>query len=50
MVQGIIPTPLPDAGTGASADDRNGYEVTLEGTSAYLPFEYTGTDVPFINE
>lgn len=31
-----------DAGTGASADDRNGYEVTLEGTSAYLPFEFTG--------
>ena len=31
-----------DATTGASADDRNGYEVTLEGTSAYLPFEYTG--------
>lgn len=32
-----------DAGTGASADDRNGYEVTIEGTSAYLPFEFTGT-------
>lgn len=31
-----------EAGTGASADDRNGYTVTLEGTSAYLPFEYTG--------
>lgn len=29
--------------TGASADDRNGYTVTIEGTSAYLPFEYTGT-------
>lgn len=32
-----------EAGTGASFDDRNGYSVTLEGTSAYLPFEYTGT-------
>lgn len=31
-----------EAGTGASADDRNGYTVTLEGTSAYLPFEYSG--------
>jgi hypothetical protein len=31
-----------EAGTGAGADDRNGYTVTLEGTSAYLPFEYTG--------
>lgn len=31
-----------EAGTGASADDRNGYTVTLEGTSAYLPFEYVG--------
>lgn len=31
-----------EAGTGASADDRNGYTVTIEGTSAYLPFEYTG--------
>lgn len=31
-----------DVGTGASADDRNGYNVTIEGTSAYLPFEYTG--------
>lgn len=32
-----------EIGTGASADDRNGYNVTIEGTSAYLPFEYTGT-------
>lgn len=32
-----------EAGTGASADDRNGYTVTIDGTSAYLPFEYTGT-------
>jgi len=32
-----------EIGTGASADDRNGYNVTLEGTSAYLPFEYSGT-------
>lgn len=31
-----------EAGTGASADDRNGYTVTIEGTSAYLPFEFTG--------
>ena len=31
-----------EIGTGASADDRNGYNVTIEGTSAYLPFEYTG--------
>lgn len=31
-----------EAGTGASADDRNGYTVTLDGTSAYLPFKYTG--------
>jgi len=31
-----------EAGTGAGADDRNGYTVTIEGTSAYLPFEYTG--------
>ena len=31
-----------ETGTGASADDRNGYTVTIEGTSAYLPFEYTG--------
>lgn len=31
-----------EAGTGASADDRNGYSVTIEGTSAYLPFEFTG--------
>lgn len=31
-----------EAATGASFDDRNGYSVTLEGTSAYLPFEYTG--------
>lgn len=31
-----------EAGTGASADDRNGYSVTIEGTSAYLPFLYTG--------
>ena len=39
-----------EAGTGASYDDRNGYEVVLEGVSAYLPFEYTGeivkTDAP----
>ena len=32
-----------EAGTGASVDDRNGYTVTIEGRSAYLPFEYTGT-------
>lgn len=32
-----------EAGTGASADDRNGYTVTIDGTSAYLPFEFTGT-------
>jgi len=31
-----------EVGTGASADDRNGYNVTIEGTSAYLPFEYSG--------
>ena len=34
-----------EAGTGASFDDRNGYTVTLEGTSAFLPFEYVG-DLP----
>lgn len=43
-----------EAGTGASADDRNGYTVTIEGTSAYLPFEYTGeinfTPAPTTNE
>lgn len=32
-----------EVGTGASADDRNGYNVTIEGNSAYLPFEYDGT-------
>lgn len=32
-----------EVGTGASADDRNGYNVTIEGTSAYLPFQFTGT-------
>ena len=32
-----------EIGTGASADDRNGYNVTIEGTSAYLPFEFTGS-------
>ena len=31
-----------EAGTGASADDANRYNVTIEGTSAYLPFEFTG--------
>lgn len=31
-----------EAGTGASLDDRNGYTVTIEGISKYLPFEYTG--------
>lgn len=31
-----------EVGTGASADDRNGYNITIEGTSAYLPFEFTG--------
>ena len=31
-----------EVGTGASADDRNGYSVTIEGTSAYLPFKYDG--------
>lgn len=31
-----------EAGTGDSLDSRNGYTVTLEGTSRYLPFEYTG--------
>ena len=35
-----------EVGTGASADDRNGYTVTIEGTSAYLPFEFTGTITP----
>ena len=35
-----------EAGTGASADDRNGYTVTIEGTSAYLPFKFTGTITP----
>jgi len=42
-----------EAGTGASADDRNGYTVTIEGQSAYLPFEYTGeitsTPAPTVN-
>ena len=32
-----------EIGTGASADDRNGYNVTIEGTSAYHTNEYTGT-------
>lgn len=36
-----------EAGTGTSADDRNGYTVTLEGTSAYLPFAYTG-EIPSV--
>ena len=31
-----------EAGTGAAADDANRYNVTIEGTSAYLPFEFTG--------
>ena len=31
-----------EVGTGTSADDRSGYNVTIEGTSAYLPFEYDG--------
>lgn len=31
-----------EIGTGASADDRNGYNITIEGTSGYLPFEFTG--------
>lgn len=35
-----------EAGTGAAADDRNGYTVTIEGISAYLPFEFTGTITP----
>lgn len=35
-----------EAGTGSSADDRNGYTVSIEGTSAYLPFEFTGTITP----
>lgn len=35
-----------EVGTGTSADDRNGYSVTIEGTSAYLPFEFTGTITP----
>lgn len=35
-----------EVGTGTSADDRNGYTVTIEGTSAYLPFEFTGTISP----
>ena len=35
-----------EAGTGTSADDRNGYTVTIDGTSAYLPFEFTGTIEP----
>ena len=28
--------------TGDSADSRNGYTVTIEGQSAFLPWEYTG--------
>ena len=32
-----------EIGTGASADDRNGYSITIEGTSAFLPFEFSGT-------
>lgn len=32
-----------EAGTGTAADDRNGYDVTIDGTSAYLPFYFTGT-------
>lgn len=35
-----------EAGTGTSVDDRNGYTVTIEGNSAYLPFEFTGTITP----
>ena len=35
-----------EAGTGTAADDRNGYTVTIDGTSAYLPFEFTGTISP----
>ena len=35
-----------EVGTGTSADDRNGYTVTIEGTSAYLPFEFTGEITP----
>lgn len=31
-----------EVGTGASADDRNGYNITIEGTSAFLPFEFVG--------
>ena len=34
-----------EAGTGSVQDDRNGYTVTIEGISAYLPFEFTGTIV-----
>lgn len=35
-----------EVGTGASADDRNGYSVTIEGTSAYLPWEFVGDITP----
>lgn len=35
-----------EAGTGTSADDRNGYTVTIDGQSAYLPFEFTGSVNP----
>ena len=36
-----------EIGTGASADDRNGYNVTIEGTSAFLPF-YLADDVTIV--
>lgn len=40
---GYISASASETTTGASSDDRNGYNVTLDGTSAYLPFEFTGT-------
>lgn len=39
---GYVSGTATEANTGASAEDRNGYTCTLEGTSAFLPFEYTG--------
>ena len=40
---GYVSASASETTTGASSDDRNGYNVTLDGTSAYLPFEFTGT-------
>ena len=36
---GYLSTDDATAGTGASADDRNGYELTLNATSAFLPLK-----------